>query len=245
MGVKLLLTIRTADRTPKRNYLGQTVRSLLAGGVRAEDIHVVPTNDHLEWLSGQIGGLNVHVHAPGTQRTANENGIAQVDVLKTHPADWIVMSEDDLEWCGDPFGSMARWLEDHATRSRLMYRFFSFGKLQPWSDAASEADLREQRGSQVVALRADDAFRFACWARQHRLTWRPVGAPFQDRPHDGFDKLLGYWALQANPKMTTGLVSKPFFVRHLGVESSIHSRGVTMDKQFAGTHWRYQSEVAV
>jgi len=243
--MKLLLTIRTADRSPKQNYLGQTVRSLLAGGVQASAIHLVPTNDRLDWLRQELGSLDLPVHPPSAKRTPNENGLAQIDLLRQYPADWIVMSEDDLEWCADPLGSIERWLDDHATNGRLLYRFFAFGTLRPWSASASEAPLKEQRGSQVVAMRADDALRFACWAKQHRLTWRPPGAPFQQRPHDGFDKLLGYWALQANPKMENGLVSRPFFVRHLGVESSIHSHGVRRDDQFAGAKWSYRYEVAV
>ena len=35
--------------------------------------------------------------------------------------------------------------------------------------------------------------------------------------------------------MTTGLVSRPFFVKHLGVQSSLHSRGVRKDAEFIGS----------
>lgn len=236
--MKLLLTIRTANRAPKQNYLRATVASLLTQGVDPDLLHIFPTDPNTGWPD--VGS----VHVPDHRCTPNENGVRQVDALNDVDADWIVLSEDDLEWCADPLGSMARWLEDYATSERLIYRFFTFGQTKPVSAHAVLSPLREMRGSQVVALRADDARRFAEWARQHPLDWRPKDAPFQDRPHDGFDKLLGYWALQDRPHMTTGLVSRPFFVRHIGVESSLHSHGVRMDQHFAGVDWRYQRKVA-
>jgi hypothetical protein len=242
--MKMLLTIRTANRAPKANYLGQTVRSLIAGGVCPDDICIVPTDDHIDWLLEEIKGISgLNVAFVNRRRTANENGIAQVALLQRYPSDWIVMTEDDLEWCADPVGSMSRWLDKHATPERTMYRFFSFPPVLHVSQHASEAPLKEQRGSQVVALRSDDAIRFAMWARTHPVDWRPKGAPFQNRPDDGFDKLLGYWALQDNPTVTTGLVSRPFFVRHLGVESSLHGWGRRMDAHFAGQQWSYRPEM--
>jgi hypothetical protein len=239
MGMKILFTMRTADRSPKRNYLWHTMRSLMMQGVPASDVHLVPTDPDIRWMDKELAGMSPMIHPPETRRKGNANGIAQVDLLDQFPADWIVMTEDDLEWCAQPLESMEAWLKAYATPDRLMYRFFTFGQVRQVARHATEAPLKEQRGSQVVALRADDARRFAKWARTNPLNWRPKGAPFQDRPHDGFDKLLGYWALQANPKVTTGLVSRPFFVRHLGVESSLHSHGVRRDDQFGGQAWSY------
>lgn len=241
--MKLLLTIRTANRAPKTNYLGQTIASLIRGGMSAGDIHLVPTDPSVDWMGPVLASVP-YVHAPTRPRGPNANGLAQIDLLDQFHADWIVLSEDDLEWCNDPLGSMARWLEDYATSDVLIYRFFTFGQTKPVSAHAVTSPLREMRGSQVVALRADDARRFAAWARQHPLDWRPKDAPFQHRPHDGFDKLLGYWALQDRPDVTTSLVSSPFLVKHLGVQSSIHSHGIRMDSHFAGTDWSYQRKVA-
>lgn len=232
--MKLLFTIRTADRSPKPNYIGATIASLRCHGVVGSDIHVFPTDPDITWLSQEVPSWSTTRHVPRTRLTANENGIAPIALLDQIDADWIILSEDDLEWCADPIGSMSRWLDAYATPDVVMYRFFAFDRLTKVSAHAATAPLREQRGSQVVALRAADARRFAAWATAHPLDWRPKGAPFQDRPHDGFDKLLGYWALQDRPSMTTGLVSRPFLVKHLGVQSSLHSRGIRMDAQFIG-----------
>lgn len=240
----LLFTMRTADRTPKRNYLGATVTSLTCQGVAGADIHVVPTSPDVAWMLAEVPYQSITVHAPAERRPANANGLAPIALLDRHDADWIVLSEDDLEWCADPMGSMARWLAAYATPDVLIYRFFAFDRLTPVSAHVAAAPLREMKGSQAVALRADDARRFAAWAKAHPLDWRPKGAPFQHRPHDGFDKLLGYWALQDRPDVTYGLVSVPFFVKHLGVQSSLHGRGVRMDRQFIGAHQAYTEAMA-
>jgi hypothetical protein len=230
--MKLLFTMRTADRSPKRNYLAATLDSLVRGGVGAADIHVFPTGTDIGWLLKSSTGM--YLHPTTVRRTANANGIAPIALLDSVDADWIILSEDDLEWCADPLGSMARWLDEHATPDVMVYRFFAFDVLTKVSEHVASAPLREMKGSQVVALRAADARRFAAWAKAHPLDWRPKNAPFQDKPHSGFDKLIGYWALQDRPSVTTGLVSRPFFVKHLGVQSSLHSRGIRMDAQYTG-----------
>lgn len=209
--MKILITIRSCD---KRATMLR--RTLLSMGNTAIQV-MLNLNDRL---------------------SPNENGIAQVDLLTDE--DWIVMSEDDLAWCADPIGSMSRWLEDFALPEVMVYRFFAFDRLEPLSAHVARAPLREMKGSQVVAMRAADARRFAVWARKHPLDWRPKDAPFQDQPHTGFDKLLGYWALQDRPAVKHGLVSRPFFVRHLGRKSSIHARAIHRDAEFAGTAWSYR-----
>jgi hypothetical protein len=238
-GVKLLLTIRTADRAPKPNYLWKTVESLRRHGVAGADIHVFPTDPDMGWLLTEVPYPAMTLHPPDRRMRANENGIRPITLLDAIDADWIILSEDDLEWCADPIGSMARWLETFQRPDVVMYRFFSFDRLTQVSAHAVTAPLCEQKGSQAVALRASDARRFAAWSEAHPLDWRPKGAPYQNRPHDGFDKLLGYWALQDRPSMMTGLVSRPFFVKHLGVHSSLHGRGVTKDAQFIGAGRSY------
>lgn len=240
----LLFTMRTADRSPKRNYLGATVESLRRQSVAGADIHVFPTGPDTGWMLTQVPYQAVTVHTPIERRHANANGIAPIALLDRIEADWIILSEDDLEWCADPLGSLSRWLETYATPDVMIYRFFAFDRVKVVSAHAATAPLREQKGSQVVALRAADARRFAAWAMAHPLDWRPNGAPFQHRPHDGFDKLLGYWALQDRPDVTTGLVSQPFFVKHLGVQSSLHGRGIRMDRQFIGAQQAYTETLA-
>jgi hypothetical protein len=215
------------------------VKGLQKHGLSGADIHVFPTDPDMGWMLTEVPYGSVTVHPPTTRLRANANGIRPITLLDQIDADWIILSEDDLEWCADPIGSMSRWLEEHQRVDVVMYRFFAFDHLTHLSPHASTAPLAEQKGSQCVALRASDARRFAAWATAHPLDWRPKGAPFQNRPDDGFDKLLGYWALQDRSYMHTGLVSRPFFVKHTGVQSSLHSRGVRMDGQFMGSGRSY------
>lgn len=201
--------------------------------MRRHQIFIFPTAPDVGWLWDEAG-FDMRVVPPAMRLTPNENGYAPIALLDEIDADWIILSEDDLEWCPDPIGSMSRWLEQHANPDVLIYRFFAFNSLTPVSKSCAKAPLREMKGSQAVALRAEDARRFAAWAKAHPFDWRPKGAPFQHRPHDGFDKLLGYWALQDRPAVPYGLVSVPFFVKHLGVQSSLHARGLRLDAQFIG-----------
>ena len=237
MPPSVALTIRTANRAPQTNYLSATVANLLWQGVRPGQIHLFATDPDVSWLPPMERGIKVHL--PPQRLTPNENGIAQTLALELVEADWIVMTEDDLEWCADPLGSIAMWLEDHARPDVSVYRFFAFGPLKSGKPFAATSKNEEMRGSQAVAIRAADARRFALWALQHPTNWRPKGAPFQARHGDGFDKLLGYWALR-DMKQTEHIVSVPFFCRHVGVQSSLHAYGKRMDHLFAGASWSYK-----
>lgn len=249
--MRLVFTIRTADRSPKRNYLGLTVRSLTnrAQDFPLEDLHIFPTDPDVAWLHRELdvpwlerdwSGLPVvRVHVPDHRCTPNENGIRQYRVDVFNPGAWIVMLEDDLEVCADFYGSVERWLADHDDPAIHVYRLFALPgtPLRRVGRAAALAPLREMRGSQAIALRLWDALTFAAWATDHPKNWRPKDAPFQDRPDRGFDKLIGYWALQQWPDQPNGLVSLPMLVNHIGRESVLHSHGLRNDAQFAGTRY--------
>ena len=237
--MKLALALRTADRTPC--YLAATVRALLAQGVAARDLHVFPTAPAIDWIARALPDVPLCLHVPATVRSPNENGRALVTVLDEVTADWLVMLEDDLEFCRDFVPSATRWLEEHASREHTVYRFCAFGVPVRSGATWSEYSLRDQRGSQAIALRADDARAFARWAYTHRNTWRPTRG--SRRIMTGFDKFVGAWALQAHPRQQVGLVSRPQFVQHVGDQSSLYvrTRPVRGEGVFAGREWSYPS----
>ncbi len=242
--VPLLLTIRTANRAPKRNYLGATVRAFLAAGCDPALIHVFPTAD-VRWLTQELSGLpEIAVHAPESVRTPNGNGIAQVSALDEMDAEWIGLLEDDIEPCADIMGSLTRWLWAHADPAVHVYRVFALPgtPIRRHGKHAGTFPLREMRGSQAIFLRAADARSFAAWATAHATNWRPKDAPYQDHPQTrGFDKLVGYWALATWPDQHDGLISDPMMVRHVGRESSMYSHGVANDRAFAGAEWSFHA----
>lgn len=239
--MSLTITIRTADRTPKKNYLGGTVRSLIAGGVLANRIHVFSTSPDTDWIVGQLPECPpVVVYRPVEKRNPNQNGVAQVEALDYQPADWLLMLEDDIRVCADFEGSVLRWLGRHSRPDVHVYRFCAFGGCKFRKPEVSGYPLREQRGSQAIALRADEARDFAKWSTENHTCWRPHRAPFQNQRTNGFDKLVGYWALSRWPEQRIGLVSRPMFVHHIGKQSLLHERTVTNELYFAGERWSYR-----
>lgn len=242
--VPFLVTIRTANRAPKRNYLGQTVRAFLESGCDPSLVHLFPTDPDVRWLSEELDGLPaLAIHTPDVVRSPNANGVAQVSALDAMDAEWIGLFEDDVYPCRDVVGSITRWLSVHADPAVHVYRLFALPgtasrKCAPHAD---RFPLWEMRGSQAVILRAADARAFAEWATAHAKTWRPKNAPFQHHPQTrGFDKLIGYWALATWPDQPYGLLSQPMMIRHVGRESSMYSHGVANDRAFAGMAWSYQ-----
>lgn len=233
--MKIVLAIRTADRSPKRNYLGQTVQTLLRQGFAPEQLHIFPTDPNVRWLGTELEeSHDLHVHVPIKRKTPNANGIRLVDALQPSAADWIALLEDDLDCV--PATRLLAWLSAHDDPAYHVYRWSALPgtPLRTVDRTAARAPLREMRGSQAVLLRRADALAFQAWAVTHPKNWRPAGAPFQDKPDQGFDKLLGYWALATWPDQPDGLVAVPMLVNHIGRDSLLHSHGLSNDAQFAG-----------
>lgn len=237
---RLTITIRTSNRQPKRNYLGRTVRSLIAHGVAAKDVHLVVTDPDTRWLSEELRDLPVVCHQPTMRRSPNANGLAQIAVLDVAPATWLVMLEDDIEVCADFPGSVLRWLDRHERPDVHVYRFCAFGASLERRQGVAIYGLREQRGSQAIAIRSEDARDCAAWASDKGDHWRPRSAKFQDQPERGFDKLIGYWALDRWPESYVGYVSDPHLVRHIGTESGLYPGTVVNDAQFQRRAWTHE-----
>lgn len=237
----IAVTIRTADRSPKPNYVGATVRQLLAQGVAPDHLYVAATDPEVGWLRRELASLQCYIDVPQVKRGPNENGLAQIACVPMPTRyDWILLLEDDLQFCADFLGSVERWLAKHARKQRHLYRFFGFA-VPPGRVAAYDCRLERLRGSQAQALRVADALDFLAWGRAHLHDWHqqtPWGRVLTD-PWRGFDKFLATWALSRWPH-EPGLISHPHFVRHVGMQSGLHGRTVANDREFAGTHWSYQ-----
>lgn len=234
MGVTYQIAIRTADRGRRRNYLGQTLTTLIGRGFDPARLHLFPTDLDVAWLGRELAGRDITVHVPPARVAPNANGILGAQTLAALEAAWIGLFEDDID-CVEA-GWMLAWLETHADPRMHVYRYCALPgtPLKRVTAAAAEAPLREMRGSQAVMLRRDDAAAFAAWATAHPTDWRPHGAPFQDRPDRGFDKLIGYWALDRWPDQAHGLVAVPMLVNHIGRTSLLHTHGVSHRAAVAG-----------
>ena len=54
---------------------------------------------------------------------------------------------------------------------------------------------------------------------------------------------MAAWALHRWPGVP-GVLSHPFFVKHVGLVSSIHPAAAHMDQLFAGERWAFQPQEA-
>lgn len=243
------LCVRTVDRSPKRNYLKKTVENLARQGCK-QALHVYCSDPDVAWIHGAIEGfdafpINVAAPPPGEKAHPNETGLRAIEMaLAAEPdAEWVLVMEDDLEFCKDFVGSVRRWIRRAAKADRNVYRFFGFERPRNGYRRVSAFDhtLESLRASQAVLLRRADARDFVEWARINEDTWRsgrwPKVVSGAD-PHVAFDKLVGEWSLRKWPGRP-GVLSWPFFVNHIGHESSLHRRGVIDARQFGGKDWSY------
>lgn len=241
----LALTMCTADRRPKSNYLAGTLERLFAQGIEPSRLHLCSTSPDVAWLQPVIEKWPVTLHVPEQTLTRTANGLASLRAVSDVECDWVLLLEDDLSFCADFPGSVERWLEAHARLDRNVYQFFGFHAVPKGKQAAFDVSLVKLRAAEAVALRKTDAMALLAWGEAHLTTWRrlePWGAT-NAPPGEGWDKLIATWALLKWPKRP-GLASHPHFVRHIGRESSLHSYGPGNDGEFGGTTWSYPRQEA-
>ena len=238
---RIAITMRTANRAPKPNYVGGTVRRLVEQGIDPAAIHLCVTAPGTAWLDAEIGDLAVTRHVPAATVSPNQNGLEQIRVLDPLAYDWVLLLEDDLAFCADFLGSVQRWLRVATRPDRHVYRLFTFRVRAPGSKRTVAYDwpLKNMCGTQAVLLRMEDAQAFLVWADANLETW----GGFRGNPRIAFDKLMAAWALHRWPDRP-GVLSHPFFVQHIGDISSLHPRAIRMDHLFAGAGWRFQSKEA-
>lgn len=241
----MAVSIRTATRAPGREYVGSTVRALLEQGTDPAAVHVCATHPETAWLDRELCDIPVSIHRPQRVLSPNENGLAMIRAVDSTRYRWLLLLEDDLAFCADFTASVRRWLHDHDRADRHVFRFFGFTRPPHRSVDAYDHRLDSLRGSQAIALRMDDALDFLAWGDAHLETWHkrvPWRSSLRLDPRVGFDKLVACWALTRWPKQP-GLISHPYFVKHVGKASTIHARTVGNDALFAGPRWRYRPPV--
>ncbi len=239
IGPTIAITMRTANRAPKQNYVGATVRRLLAQGLAPETIHVCATSPQIDWLRRELDGAPVSLHVPRRVLTANENGLSQVRAVQDSGADWVLLLEDDLSFCANFLPSVQQWIARYQRDDRHIYKFFGVHLTPPTQGYAYDVSLVRMSATQAVLLRMADAIDFVAWADLNLSAW---GAK-RGNVKMAFDKLISTWALERWPKQP-GVMSRPLFVKHIGDASSSHSYGVRNDRDFAGESWTYQEASA-
>lgn len=245
--MKLAVAMRTTNRAPKPNYLRKTLVDLQRSGADLTALHLCVSLPDAAWLAKELDALPTpQIDVPTVRRRANENGLACVDAALRDEAQMVVLLEDDLAFCADFLGGLSRWLDRHARADRHVYRCFGFTTPPATRPEAYDWPLDGLRGSQAIVLWQDEARDFLAWGKAHLETWVPLAPwgrqfPKLTDPHVAFDKFVATWALLNWPQVP-GVMSFPYFVKHIGDASSLHSYGLRNDKPFAGDHWRYPAE---
>jgi hypothetical protein len=244
--VNVSVAMRTADRSPKRNYLRKTLDSYARSGGDVSRLHVCATAPDVDWMTVERGDHRPIVHVPIVKRGANENGLAGIEAALQDDAEMVCLLEDDITFCADFPGSLSRWLDRAVRPGRHVYRVFGFTTPPFRKPDFYDCKLESLRASQTLILGRKDAESFVAWGRLHQADLPPL-APWGRRnayaldPTIAFDKFVATWALLTWPNVP-GVISRPYFVRHIGDESTLHKYGLRNDPGFAGDRWSYRPQ---
>ncbi len=199
----------TADRTPKTNYVGPTVRRCLGAGLQPT---LFATDPDMRWLHRLFPLEEVEIRVPSRHLNRVENGAR---ALYDAPlADWVLHLEDDVIPCDDAAGSVQRWLARHARADRRIVLFWSHDAYP--SIGVGDHSIERRFGAVAVAMRHADAVACGQWCRQQAPTWRSGTARLR-----GFDKMIAAWHRVAYPQVAAVSVSLPNLFQHDGRESSL------------------------
>lgn len=242
----------TCDRSPKPNYVTQTLSSLFRSTLPDDCrfltyINGVSSPEHIDvYLTCPYDTARV-IHTtdeyevnPGVNfyvSRALELGIDQL----SNPNDWLIFMEDDLLFCADFFNSIRRWLDRNATNDRRLYSFGCpyFQSIKPndftgsfESDVWSYYPTESFYGTQCFAVRRDDAIDIAAYLSH---------AEFTNKFQPGeYDLGIAEWSSRRYPELGYFAASRPSFVQHVGIESSIRPDGPYFNfPSFPGTEWSY------
>lgn len=230
---------RRAERPVRDNYVRRTVAKLVGQGVSDLLIHVSKVTDG-SWIATELGPDlldKVRVVVPDHNLSPNATALAGLAAVDLEAVEWVVLLEDDLDFCRDFVPSVQRWLMKYGRADRNVFRFFGFFAPPNKSVRAFDHPLSKLRASQAIALRREDAKDFLAWGRENLPTWRGRG-PLAAKPGIAFDKFVAAWAQSRWPGRP-GVLSWPFFVDHIGAQSSLHVIGGMNHAGFAGRHWSF------
>jgi hypothetical protein len=244
------LAIKTRRRSPRKDYLNQTLRDLERAGVFSSPhlkgpVHLVDSDSfipELHYENGTRGLLPETIERLSFNtergRLLQKNAAAAIRFATSVGADWTLVLEDDIVVCNDFLGSIVRWLEDHSGKPRM----YSFGANYTQIE---EAWRRGQTswmypvdafyGATSLAWRTEDALSLLGWLGEDPKLWN--GKEWvRDRGHD---LMLGRWGKATHQHFF--LASAPCFVQHVGDESNRpESKGSVFRYPWPGPVWTYR-----
>ena len=234
----IAIVMVSVDRSPKRNYLGDTLMNLERGGVfrsgRKHSFHI--SNSRCDSFVDDCVtalGLPIAVHKPEDQLNVNQNVVNALRIGALSGATWVLFLEDDIDVCARFLDSVGAWLDEHRIPEGLVYAFgAAYDVLRTMGKRGATVwnyPVDGFYGTQAIALHASDAADLAKWLEEHEQEYS-IGA-YDIRMHD--------WATSRG--VTHFLASVPSFVQHTGQESIIAPRAeVHTFTSWPGQEWSYQ-----
>lgn len=275
--MKIAIAIETKDRRAAGgvNYLGQTLTNLAETGVMdspfLHSLQIVIGGEDPGFQQEEIHPFksarlqNVPVHpCPPEGCSRQQNGARAIRVAAATDADWVMKLEDDLDFCGDFLGSVARWLEKYG---RMPVPMFALGSTfeqvsrsrfvegeSIWRPGPSFPNVRQAlaAGREIMGHPVG-----GFWGAQ-ALVWRHTVAqyladwlgpdPFlfdgrEEHRQRGHDLLLQVWGRDVMKARQFG-VPVPSFVQHVGRQSNLNQPKIGHVQPFfqfpwAGRSWAY------
>lgn len=231
----------TMDRSPKRNYLGETIRNLERSGLwessRLRRFILVDSGSPsvYQYLFNQMATKGLDVDTCIKPRVARENVARALFLGARTDADWVLFMEDDIDVCSDFLNSVGRWLDKHGVSTCHVFAFgAAYDQIRMAHKLRATAwgyPVEAFYGTQCFAIRPQDANSLAIWLETHRLVGG-VDAP------GAYDISMQEWARTNWPSVDHFMASVPNFVQHLGEESAI-GNGFFQFPAWPGREWSY------
>lgn len=132
----------TVDRSPKRNYLRETIDNLERGGVfTSERLRsftlvlgqpITEVSESYRYIDTRSAFPMISAH----QRLLpceNAGGalILGSKLASSHPNGWVLFLEDDIDCCADFLGSVGRWLDRYGDNPSWRSALYQFGCSYP------------------------------------------------------------------------------------------------------------------
>ena len=229
----------TLDRTPRRNYLGETLDNLERGqffaSKRLHSFRIVDSGSSATYIAEQLRGRALPVITSEVRRNARQNVSQALLFAGQAGAKWVLFMEDDIDVCDNFLNSVGKWLDDHEREDRRIYAFgAAYAQIaQARTDGmtAWNYPIEAFYGTQCIALRTHDALGLS--QHLHATPFvRGVDAP------QAYDIAMSDWMREKYPSIRHFLASAPCFVQHLGEQSALGSKFFTF-QAFAGRNWSY------
>lgn len=239
----------TVDRTPKPNYLRETIDNLERGGVfTSERLRsftlvlgqpITEVSESYRYIDARSAFPMISAH----QRLLPCENAGRALILGSklafsHTQGWVLFLEDDIDCCADFLGSVGRWSDRHENDNDALYALGSSHPSGHSSDIWRFPNARNFYGTQAIILRPSQALSLGTAIS---ADWQSIRSQQMDPFLSGeYDLMIGH--LVARQRLRSGIsVSVPSFIQHIGVESALSDRKTCHTfPSWPGREWSYR-----